>query len=132
MGGRGARSGISEKGIPYGTEYTTLYRSGNIKFVKYNGSTEARTPQDTMTRGRVYATVNAKNRVHSITYYDNDNKRVKQIEVEKAHRGLLPHTHHGYDHNENDSKKGAAKLTPEEKKMVDRVKKLWYNHLNGQ
>ena len=36
MGGRGSSSGMSDKGKPYGTEYETLYQSGNIKYVRYN------------------------------------------------------------------------------------------------
>ena len=36
MGGRGASSGVSDKGKPYGSEYTTLYQSGNIKFIQSN------------------------------------------------------------------------------------------------
>jgi len=41
----------------------------------------------------------------------------------------LPHTHHGYEHNENDTAKGYANLTTEEKKMIDRVIKIWqYNN----
>lgn len=130
MGGRGASSGLSNKGKRYGTEYTTLYESGNIKFVRYNDSTSAKTPQETMTRGRVYATVNNKNKVASISYYDNQNKRRKQIDLEKPHRGMMPHTHHGYVHNEGDSRKGAAKPTAEEKRMIERVCKLWYNNFS--
>ena len=38
MGGRGSSSGVSVKGKAYGTEYTTLHESGNIKFVRYNDS----------------------------------------------------------------------------------------------
>ena len=34
MGGRGASSGISNKGHKYGTEYHTVLRDENIKFVK--------------------------------------------------------------------------------------------------
>ena len=56
MGGRGTSSGVSDKGKPYGTEYTTLLTSGNIKFVRYNDSGSAKTPRETMTRGRVYVT----------------------------------------------------------------------------
>ena len=37
----------------------------------------------------------------------------------------MPHTHHGYNHNENDSSKGYANLTEKEKKMVERVKLAW-------
>lgn len=129
MGGRGASSGLSDKGKKYGSEYTTLHESGNIKFVQYNDANSAKTPQKTMTRGRVYVTVNGEDKLTSITYYDNANKRRKQIDLEKAHRGMKPHTHHGYNHNENDSQKGAAKLTAEERKMVERVRKIWYNDL---
>lgn len=130
MGGRGASSGISDKGKKYGSEYTTLYESGNIKFVRYNDSSSAKTPQETMTRGRVYATVNDKNKVVSISYYDNPNKRRKQIDLEKVHKGMLPHTHHGYEHNEGDSSKGAAKPTNKEKRMIERVRTIWYNNLS--
>lgn len=130
MGGRGASSGISDKGKKYGSEYTTLYESGNIKFVRYNDSSSAKTPQETMTRGRVYATVNDKNKVVSISYYDNQYKRRKQIDLEKVHKGMLPHTHHGYEHNEGDGSKGAAKPTNKEKRMIERVRKIWYNNLS--
>lgn len=130
MGGRGASSGISDKGKKYGSEYTTLYESGNIKFVRYNDSSSAKTPQETMTRGRVYATVNDKNKVVSISYYDNQNKRRKQIDLEKVHKGMLPHTHHGYEHNEGDSSKGAAKPTNKEKRMIERVRTIWYNNIS--
>lgn len=125
MGGRGSSSGISNKGKPYGTEYTTLYQSENIKFVRYNGGS-ATAPMETMTKGRVYVTVDGQNNLKAITYHDTENKRNKQIDLDKPHQGMQPHTHHGYFHNENDSPKGAAKLTTEERKMVDRVKKVWY------
>lgn len=127
MGGRGASSGISNKGKKYGIEYKTLLKEGNIKFVSYNESKSSKTPMETMTKGRVYVTVNNKNELIAITYYDNNGKRTKQIDLQKAHKGIKPHTHHGYEHNENDSKKGASKLAVEEQKMVDRVNKIWYN-----
>lgn len=128
MGGRGASSGISDKGKIYGTEYSTVLKSGNIKFVKSNESGSTKTPMETMTKGRVYVTVNNKDKLTAITYYDNDGKRTKQIDLQKAHKGMKPHAHHGYEHNENDSKKGARKLTSEERKMVDRINKIWYNN----
>ena len=126
MGGRGASSGMSVKGKPYGSEYRTVLRDGNIKFVKAN-SGSATAPLETMTRGRVYVTINAADELKFISYYDNQNKRTKTIDLTKPHKGVLPHTHHGYEHFENDSKKGFANLTTEEKAMVARVRKLWYN-----
>lgn len=126
MGGRGASSGMSAKGKPYGSEFKTIIKDSNIKFVKAsNGSATA--PLETTTRGRVYVTVNAADELKFISYYDNQNKRTKTIDLTKPHKGVLPHTHHGYEHFENDSKKGFANLTTEEKAMVERVRKLWYN-----
>lgn len=126
MGGRGASSGMSVSGKPYGSEFRSVLQDGNIKFVKpKRGSATA--PLETMTRGRVYVTVNAADELKFISYYDNQNKRTKTIDLTKPHKGVLPHTHHGYEHFENDSKKGFANLTTEEKAMVARVRKLWYN-----
>lgn len=126
MGGRGASSGISVSGKPYGSEFRALLKDGNIKFSKANNGS-ATAPLETMTRGRVYVTVNAADELKFISYYDNQNKRTKTIDLTKPHKGVLPHTHHGYEHFENDSKKGFANLTTEEKAMVARVRKLWYN-----
>lgn len=134
MGGRGASSGGRHLKdgtyLKYGSEYRTVLKSGNIKFVKSNsGSTNA--PLETMTRGRVYVTVYGNNELKFISYYGKDNKRRKTIDLTKPHKGILPHTHHGYEHAENDSAKGFAKLTEKEKRMVARVKALWYNR-NGK
>ncbi len=127
MGGRGASSGISKYGNKYGTQYRTVLKDGNIKFVtKVNR--QAETLMETMTRGRVYVTVGGKDLI-KIIYFDNDNKRVKEINLDHKHRGMDFHTHHGYFHYENDGPKGGSNLTPEEKRMVDRVEKLWYKHL---
>lgn len=126
FGGRGASSGISDKGKPYGSEYTTLYKSGNIKFVRYNDGS-ATAPMETMTKGRVYAVVNAKNEIKSISLYDKNNKRYKQIDITgNEHiidgKKTLPHTHFGYFHDEN----GTRNVTAEENALIDKVKQLWY------
>lgn len=132
MGGRGASSGVSASGKAYGTEYTTVLKSGNIKFVvAKSGANTA--PMETQTQRRVYVTVDKNtNELKYISYYDKNNMRTKQIDLQHEHAGMKPHVHHGYEHNENDSKKGATDLTPQEKKMVDKVKNLWYNYNNGK
>ncbi len=127
MGGRGARSGSSVYGNAYGTQYHTLLTYGNIKFVQKNNP-DSETLMETMTPGRVYAVVGKTNEVQSIVYFDNEGKRSKQIDLMHPHKGLQPHTHHGYFHSENDSKSGAARLTTEEHKMVDRVLEQWQNY----
>ena len=132
MGGRGASSGVSRKGKPYGTEFKTVYKSGNIKYVVSNeGSNTA--PMETLTKGRIYVTVDKNtNNLKSITYYDKNNMRFKQIDLQHAHKvdgeWTIPHTHLGYLHNEY----GDRKLTEKEQKMVDRVMKTWYNRDTGR
>ena len=132
MGGRGASSGISTKGKIYGTEYSTVLKKGNIKFVKYNDASSAKTPMETMTRGRVYVTVNGDDELVAITYYDNKGKRKKQIDLNHKHNDLKPHSHHGYYHNERDGKKGATRPTDKEKRMIDVVNSLWLNRKKGK
>lgn len=131
MGGRGASSGVSASGKPYGSEYRTVLKSGNIKFVTANDGS-ATAPMETMTRGRVYVTVNNSGTLKFISYYDTGNKRVKQIDLGKPHKGVSPHTHHGYNHSENDSAKGYANLTTEEKELVDKINRIWHNRRNNK
>lgn len=124
MGGRGASSGRSVKGIVYGAEYSTVYQSGNIKFLLSNDK-NTKAPIETMTHGRVYATIDKNtNKLKSITYYD-EGKRIKQIDLTHTHmiNGNLevPHTHKGYFHNE----KGDFLPSSREQKMIDRVVKTW-------
>lgn len=128
MGGRGASSGVSVKGKKYGTEYTTLLQSGNIKFVKYNDADSAKTPQETMTKERIYVTVNDKNELKAITYYDKDGKRAKQIDISgKPHKidgkWVIPHSHYGYHHDES----GTFEPSKSENDIIDKVVRIWNN-----
>lgn len=126
MGGRGSSSGISDKGNKYGTQYHTVLKDGNIKFIKANdGASESLL--ETMTKGRVYVLINSNNNIKSINYFDNDNKRSKRIDIDHSHAGMNPHVQHGYYGTEETAKIGATKLSPEEKAMVDRVLKIWDN-----
>ena len=128
MGGRGASSGISDKGKKYGSQYNTILQDGNIKFVSKNERT-AETLMETMAKNRIYVTVGG-NSLLEIIYFDKNNKRFKTIGLDHLHNGMKPHTHHGYLHNENDGPKGAAEPTASEKKMIDKVKRVWYNYQN--
>ena len=67
MGGRGASSGISDKGNSYGSQYHTVLKSGNIKFVEANDR-HSESLFETQTKGRVYATVGG-NDLLKIIYY---------------------------------------------------------------
>lgn len=123
MGGRGSSSGISKKGKRYGTEFKSLLTAGNVKFVKYNESNNAKDPLETMTKGRVYAVINDENKVNSINFYADDGKRVKSINLLHDHGKGAPHTHIGYYHDEG----GTRRITAQERKLVDFVLKAWNN-----
>lgn len=115
-------------GKPYGSEYTTLYQSGNIKFVRYNDSSAAKTPMETMTKGRIYVTVTTDNRLKAITRYDKENKRYKQIDlIGQEHliggEKVIPHSHLGYWHYEY----GTKTPSDRDQKLIDKVRKIWNN-----
>lgn len=134
MGGRGASSGISERGHKYGTQFHAVRDSdgkpmvyGNIKFVRLNEEAEDNDLLETMTRGRVYAVVGPDDKVKRIIYFDNDNRRSRQVDLSHSHKGMAPpHVHHGYLHVEAEpSKSGASRPTAEERRMVETVLRLW-------
>lgn len=129
MGGRGASSGISDKGKRYGTEYKTVLQSGNIKFVKKNeGSVSP--PLETQSKGRVYVTVGKDDELKSISFYDSENERYKQIDLSHTHyingKKKNPHVHIGYEHNEF----GDRDANQKEKDLIEKIKKKWYNYRN--
>ena len=122
MGGRGASSGMSDKGNAYGSQYHTLYQSGNTEYVSKN-SRLSEDLLETMTNGRVYATVNG-NEVQRITFFDKDNKRNKVIEKDK--RTGKWHVHHGYYHSEYSNNKH-DELTQSDKQILDETIEKWDN-----
>ena len=124
MGGRGSSSGVSVRGKIYGSEYKSLLTYGNIKYVvPVEGNAKA--PMETMTNNRVYVTLDRFGEPTYVSYYDKDNKKRKQIDLQHLHAGMQPHVHHGYEHNENDTIKGAAKLTTKEKQLVSSIQSVW-------
>ena len=122
MGGRGSSSGISDAGKRYSTEYKTLAQFGNVKVVKYNGG-NAKSPMETMTPGRVYATVDKNNDIKFITFHDANGERMKQDDIKGVpHAGALPHTHSGYEHDEYGTYPG---VSSKDQKIIDRVLNQW-------
>ena len=131
MGGRGAAGGYSvdkngNPQNPYGSQYHTILKAGNIKFVEAN-ERHSESLLETMTKGRVYVTVGGKDLLQ-IMYYDKDGKRKKVIDLTHPHKGMELHVHHGYYHYENDGPKQGTNLNEKETLMVDRVRKLWDNY----
>lgn len=130
MGGRGASSGFSQKGNKYGSQYKTYFTKGNIAFVS-KVSRQSESLMETMTKGRIYV-IAGDRKLQKIVYFDSDGKRIKEINLDHAHLGMRPHTHHGYWHNENDGPRGATELSPEESEMVAKVRRYWYAYLKNR
>lgn len=121
MGSRGASAGIADNGKRYGTEFVAKAQFGEIKIVRpTSGSTTA--PMETMTPGRIYATLNPKGDIKHISFYDDEGKRVKQIDYGHKHEGADPHTHYGYEHDENGSYPG---LSEADQRLADEVREWW-------
>ena len=120
MGSRGASSGISKRGNKYGSQYHTLYEAENIKFVAKN-TRESETLMETMTPGRVYATV-AGDRVIYIMTFDKNNKRMELYDLKDKRAG--PHIHYGYEHNET---KPPSKPNATQQRFIDKVTRIWEN-----
>ncbi|WP_055428149.1 hypothetical protein [Bifidobacterium aesculapii] len=93
MGGRGAASGMSNNGKPYGSEYRTLVQVDNIKFVERRDSGMSTTaPIETRSENRIYATISKDNgQMHSISIMRDGTVRT-QIDYQDRY-GLGPHTH---------------------------------------
>jgi hypothetical protein len=126
MGSRGSSSGISDSGKPYGSEYETLLRVDNIKFVRHlTGSSTP--PLETMSadRGRIYVTINNRNQMKNITFYDENGHKNRQIDLNHVHKGLQPHVHLGYDTHSGDR----IALTKREQRLERKVKKAWQSYM---
>lgn len=53
----------------------------NAKFVRYNDSNTSKTPMETMSQGRIYVILDKNNNPKAITFYDDEGKRNKQIDI---------------------------------------------------
>lgn len=127
MGGRGASSGISDKGKKYGTEYRTLLDAGDILFIRRNDNS-ASAPYETQAGdNRIYATVNKRDKIKFVSTHEN-HKRKTQIDMtgpphrdENGNEIKTPHAHDGYEHLDA----RVRKLTKSEVKMLDEINRIW-------
>lgn len=132
MGGRGASSGISKLlgggrgNKPYGSQYEALLTIGNVKFVRKRNEADE-SLMESKTPNRVYGLIDQHNNLKSIIYTDKNGLRTKQIDIDGRHGGDA-HVHRGYFHNENSPNKKPTGLLSEERKMVERLRRIWDNH----
>lgn len=122
FGGRGASSGISDKGRVYGSQYETVLEHENMKFVTNIGK-NYEPLMETMTDGRTYVQVGGED-ILRIVQMGQDNRRNKVIEYDKKKKQW--HVHHGYLHAE-DSEKLHDSLSRADEKLLEKVNRIWHN-----
>lgn len=90
---------------------------------------KVRAPLETMTRQRIYATVDRNNNIKYISFYKNG-KRWKTLDVYgRAHQGINPpHVHYGYNHSEN----GFRNARPSEKRFIELLLRRWERLKNNK
>ncbi len=123
MGGRGASSGRSRHGNEYGTQYKKLFERGAVKFVTKT-SRQSEPLMETMTKGRIYATIGGNN-INAITFFDNKNRRAVVLERDK--KTDTWHKHYGYEHAERG--KNHETLNDADKEVIAKIKQMWNNRL---
>ena len=79
---------------------------------------------ETMTPGRIYVETGGKDLLR-IIFFDEENKRNRVLERDK--RDDTWHVHEGYYHTEY-GQKDHGNLTENDKKLLEKVKKIWDNH----
>ena len=132
MGSNGAASGIDPykgrggKPTVYGSEFTTLHIAGDVKFVTMADNLESvRTPMETRSPGRVYATVTKGGDVSAIATYDSNGVKKTQIDLLHKHQKLVPHVHDGRNHADG------REPTQAESLLIKYVVNEWSKHQKG-
>lgn len=131
MGGRGSSSGMSvdkngNPKAPYGSQYHALLEVENIKFVAKN-TRQSEALMETMTPGRIYVETGGQDLLR-IVMFDAENKRNRVIERDS--RTGKWHVHKGYFHAEHGTNEHEP-MTESDRLLVEKVKRLWYNHHSG-
>ena len=150
MGGRGASSAsangtyvkLDRNGEPkknpdgslqvgrYGSEFKSIARfdtsRGEVKVLEQAVSGNNKKPLETMTPGRVYATVHADGHINNIYFYDESGRSVEEWNIgDHPHYGSRYHKHIGYYHSEN----GGRPLNEAEMDYVREVEAKWRSFL---
>ena len=75
--------------------YHTIARYNKVRFVVQNGDWNKHYKLTEMSNSpwAVYAQIDSKGNLNTITFYDGSRKKIKEIDLDKAHHKMLPHVH---------------------------------------
>ena len=128
MGGRGASSGfykLNGKANVYGDEYASVMAPiGRVEVVALREGKARKAPAESMTPGRIYATVDKETgKLHSLSYIGSDGKAYKQVDYQD-HKGMGIHAHDiGYDDKGNLLRGDPRKMSRNERNAAYSVRR---------
>ena len=119
MGSRGAFIDINKGNFTFtenGQRYETIGQIDGIQILHQPfGSVKA--PEFSHSANRIYALIQDRKLKH-ISFYDENHKQVKVIDLEHYHCGLKPHIHYNINHSDK-----CISLTDDDYKLINKIKR---------
>ena len=110
--------------------YKSLMRYNNVRFVmlKDMSKKNIKLPEMSNSKWAVYATLGSNGEIKSISYYNGNRKKYKEIDFDHFHDGIRPHVH-VIDPNAKNLRSGATRgLTSKERKKVYKIMRFHKKH----
>lgn len=121
MGGRGMLSGSAKYGEEYRSLGTFSTSRGEVKVIKSRNSKNNKRPYFTMTKNRVYATVDHQGRINNLYFFDSSGRIREEWNISHDHGDILgPHKHIGFEHSNE-----AFPLTDSDLAYLEEVRNKW-------
>ena len=111
--------------------YHTIARYNKVRFVVQNDNWISHFKLTEMSNSpwAIYAGINGDGILKTITFYNGSRKKFKEIDLDKAHHGMLPHVHECDPKTSMRIKgKEPRPLTTKEKNKVDKIVEYFNKH----
>lgn len=120
MGSRGAFVNVNKGNFSFtenGKKYETIGQIGDIQILSMGSTKNVKAPEYSHSPKRIYVTM--KNGIiKHISFYDENHKQIKVIDMEHEHYGIKPHVHYNLDHSD----KGIS-LSDEDMALIKKIKR---------
>lgn len=76
-------------------KYHTITRYNNVRFIVQNSDWNSHYKLTEMSNSpwAIYAEADGEGNLRTITFYNDSRKKFKEIDLDKAHHGMIPHVH---------------------------------------
>lgn len=122
MGSRGAYEDVNKNNFTF-KEGKQLYHAfaifENVKMLT-QASGAVKAPELSHTENRIYAII-SDNRLKHLAFYDQNHKQAVCIDLQQAHKGVIPHKHIDLQHK-NDP---GIPITSNEQALINRIKRRY-------